>query len=48
MDLTGRTLKKQTVKGGNSTLDMQGTSQGIYLLKVKSENATAIRKIVVE
>jgi hypothetical protein len=48
MDLTGRTLKKQTVKGGTSQLDMQGASQGIYLLKVKSDKGTAVRKIVVE
>ena len=48
VDLTGRTVKKQSVKGGNSQLDMQGASQGIYLLKVKTNNATAVRKLVIE
>jgi hypothetical protein len=48
VDMTGRTIKHQSVKGGNSTLNLQGTSQGIYLLKVKTENATAIRKLIIE
>jgi hypothetical protein len=48
VDLTGRVLKKQSVKGGNSELDMQGASQGIYLLKVKGQNGTAVRKLIIE
>ena len=46
-DLTGRVIKTETVKG-NAKLDLSGNAQGVYMLKITSEGATAVQKLIIE
>ncbi len=46
-DLTGRMIKTEVVKG-NAQLDLSGNAKGIYMLKIASEGASAVQKLIVE
>jgi hypothetical protein len=46
-DLTGKIIQKLTANG-ETNLKLDNTAKGIYLLKVTSEGATAVRKLIVE
>jgi hypothetical protein len=47
-DLTGREISKQTATTGLNLLDLKNAGKGVYLLNVKSENGTAVQKLIVE
>ncbi len=48
-DLTGRVVKKEVIRNNNTAqLDLKGQAQGVYMLKITSEGATAIQKLIVE
>jgi hypothetical protein len=47
-DLTGKVLYKQAANGGTNQLNLEGAAKGIYLLKVNSQNGSAVRKLIVE
>ena len=46
-DLTGKVIKRQQAIS-DTQLNLEGTSKGIYLLKVSGENGSAVRKLIVE
>jgi hypothetical protein len=46
-DLAGKSILKQTAKG-DTQLKLENAAKGIYLLKVSSEGATTVRKLIVE
>ena len=47
-DLTGRVILQQTAKTNTTQLNLSHAAKGVYLLKVSSEGATAVRRIIVE
>lgn len=48
-DLTGRVLKKEVIRDSNrAKLNLKGQAQGVYLLKITSEGASAVHKLIVE
>ncbi len=47
-DLTGKTIMKQTVKGNATQLDLKTQAQGVYMLKITSEGASAIQKLIIQ
>ncbi len=47
-DLTGKTIMKQTVKGNTTQLDLKTQAQGVYMLKITSEGASAIQKLIIQ
>ncbi|KAA9331133.1 beta strand repeat-containing protein [Adhaeribacter soli] len=47
-DLTGKVIMTQNASGGINHLQLNKAAKGIYLLKVKGENGTATRKLIVE
>ncbi|KAA9331135.1 T9SS type A sorting domain-containing protein [Adhaeribacter soli] len=47
-DLTGKVIMTQSVSGGVNQLQLNKAAKGIYLLKVKGENGTATRKLIIE
>jgi hypothetical protein len=47
MDLTGKLIQRQNATG-DLQLKLDNTAKGIYLLKVTSEGATTVRKLIVE
>jgi hypothetical protein len=46
-DLTGKVIRAQKANG-NTQLKLENTAKGIYLLKVTSEGATTVKKLIVE
>jgi len=46
-DLTGKTLLQKALPRGTNTLDISSLSQGAYLVSVRSNTATAVRKLLV-
>ena len=46
-DLTGKTLVQKALPGGSNTLDINALPQGAYLVRVRSNTATAVRKLLV-
>jgi hypothetical protein len=46
-DLTGKVIRTQQANG-NTQLKLENTAKGIYLLKVTSEGATTVKKLIVE
>lgn len=47
-DINGRNLRKLSVEGQMTTIDISGLSDGIYLIKFFSESSVEVRKIIVE
>ena len=48
-DLTGRVIRKESIKGSNlAQLDLSGNAKGVYMLKITSEGAAAIQKLIIE
>ncbi|KAA9331134.1 T9SS type A sorting domain-containing protein [Adhaeribacter soli] len=47
-DLTGKVIMTQSTSGGLNQLQLNKAAKGIYLLKVKGENGTATRKLIIE
>ena len=48
-DLTGRVVKKEVIRNSNTAkLDLKGQAQGVYMLKITSEGAAAVQKLIVE
>ena len=48
MDLTGKVLQQNEVKGKDARIELTSYAKGIYFLKVVSEGKTAVRKLIVE
>src|SRR5688572_21089475 len=46
-DLTGRVIKTETVKG-NAQLDLSNNAKGVYMLKIASEGASAVQKLIIQ
>ncbi|WP_191907006.1 T9SS type A sorting domain-containing protein [Adhaeribacter soli] len=47
-DLTGRVILKQAAKTNATQLNLSQAAKGVYLLKVSSEGAIAVKKIILE
>jgi PKD repeat protein len=47
-DPTGRLLIEKTVQGNDFSFDVSTFSQGIFLLKIETENGVAVKKVIVE
>ena len=46
-DLTGKTLLQKALPGGTNTLDISSLPKGAYLVRVRSNTAAAVRKLLV-
>ena len=48
-DLTGRVVKTEVISNSNAAqLDLRGQAQGVYMLKITSEGASAMQKLILE
>ncbi len=50
-DITGRTIVQEVFRvsaTGQEQFDISGSPRGIYLVKIQTENKTAVRKLVIE
>ena len=47
-DLTGRVIAKEVIRNSNTKVDLKGQAKGVYLLKITSEGASAVQKLIVE
>jgi hypothetical protein len=47
-DMTGRLVLTAPLEGKNNTLDLGKVAQGVYLLKLTSENSSISKRIIVE
>jgi hypothetical protein len=43
--ITGKLLKEKQLNGRNSEIDFSGLSNGVYLLKVKTQRGTVVKKV---
>ena len=48
LDATGKTVQQFSWNGESRTLDLTQLSEGIYVLKVLSENGISVKKLIVE
>ncbi|HSI91275.1 MAG TPA: T9SS type A sorting domain-containing protein, partial [Adhaeribacter sp.] len=48
VDMTGRTILKQTANGTSTQLNLSEAAKGIYLMKITSEGSIATKRLVVE
>lgn len=46
MDVTGRVILTNTLKDGKINVNISNLSNGIYYVKIKSENAVEVIKVV--
>lgn len=47
-DAAGKIIKTYTLSGRSNTLDVVGIAKGTYQLKILTENATVVRKIIIQ
>ncbi len=45
-DMTGRKVAEYSLNDNYNTLNISGLNSGMYLLQIKTENQTAIKKII--
>ena len=49
LDLTGRVIARQVVRGSGSTeLDVRGQAPGVYLLRMEGAGTQAVQRVLIQ
>ena len=48
LNAAGQLLREEVMKDGTVEIDMSGCARGVYYLKIKGEDGTQVKKIVLQ
>ena len=48
IDISGKAVKKLVLTGINNSIDISGLSEGLYMVRIQSDNVTMVKKLIVQ